>query len=140
MLNIKKIKPLNSYVVLTADKYEKSQTIGGSSILDTHKMEGALKEYQTVVAVGNLVRNIKEGDVVSINPKRYAVMKHQEGSLKDGVITDNPVIRYNFPTIMLDHEEYLLLQDNDINYVILESEEEPDEEPVLIVPNNDIII
>lgn len=140
MLNIKKIKPLNSYVVLTADKYEKSQTIGGSSILDTHKMEGALKEYQTVVAVGNLVRNIKEGDVVSINPKRYAVMKHQEGSLKDGVITDNPVIRYNFPTIMLDHEEYLLLQDNDINYVILESEEEPDEEPVLIVPNNDIIV
>ncbi len=140
MLNIKKIKPLNSYVVLTANKYEKSQTIGGSSILDTHKMEGALKEYQTVVAVGNLVRNIKEGDVVSINPKRYAVMKHQEGSLKDGVITDNPVIRYNFPTIMLDHEEYLLLQDNDINYVILESEEEPDEEPVLIVPNNDIIV
>ena len=140
MLNIKKIKPLNSYVVLTADKYEKSQTIGGSSILDTHKMEGALKEYQTVVAVGNLVRNIKEGDVVSINPKRYAVMKHQEGSLKDGVITDNPVIRYNFPTIMLDHEEYLLLQDNDINYVILESEEEPDEDPVLIVPNNDIIV
>lgn len=140
MLNIKKIKPLNSYVVLTADKYEKSQTIGGSSILDTHKMEGALKEYQTVVAVGNLVRNIKEGDVVSINPKRYAVMKHQEGSLKDGVITDNPVIRYNFPTIMLDHKEYLLLQDNDINYVILESEEEPDEDPVLIVPNNDIIV
>ena len=140
MLNIKKIKPLNSYVVLTANKYEKSQTIGGSSILDTHKMEGALKEYQTVVAVGNLVRNIKEGDIVSINPKRYAVMKHQEGSLKDGVITDNPVIRYNFPTIMLDHEEYLLLQDNDINYVILESEEEPDEEPVLIVPNNDIIV
>lgn len=140
MLNIKKIKPLNSYVVLTADKYEKSQTIGGSSILDTHKMEGALKEYQTVVAVGNLVRNIKEGDIVSINPKRYAVMKHQEGSLKDGVITDNPVIRYNFPTIMLDHEEYLLLQDNDINYVILESEEEPDEDPVLIVPNNDIIV
>lgn len=140
MLNIKKIKPLNSYVVLTANKYEKSQTIGGSSILDTHKMEGALKEYQTVVAVGNLVRNIKEGDVVSINPKRYAVMKHQEGSLKDGVITDNPVIRYNFPTIMLDHEEYLLLQDNDINYVILESEEEPDEDPVLIVPNNDIIV
>lgn len=140
MLNIKKIKPLNSYVVLTADKYEKSQTIGGSSILDTHKMEGALKEYQTVVAIGNLVRNIKEGDVVSINPKRYAVMKHQEGSLKDGVITDNPVIRYNFPTIMLDHEEYLLLQDNDINYVILESEEEPDEEPTLIVPNNDIIV
>lgn len=140
MLNIKKIKPLNSYVVLTADKYEKSQTIGSSSILDTHKMEGALKEYQTVVAVGNLVRNIKEGDVVSINPKRYAVMKHQEGSLKDGVITDNPVIRYNFPTIMLDHEEYLLLQDNDINYVILESEEEPDEDPVLIVPNNDIIV
>lgn len=140
MLNIKKIKPLNSYVVLTADKYEKSQTIGGSSILDTHKMEGALKEYQTVVAVGNLVRNIKEGDIVSINPKRYAVMKHQEGSLKDGVITDNPVIRYNFPTVMLDHEEYLLLQDNDINYVILESEEEPDEDPVLIVPNNDIIV
>ena len=140
MLNIKKIKPLNSYVVLTADKYEKSQTIGGSSILDTHKMEGALKEYQTVVAVGNLVRNIKEGDVVSINPKRYAVMKHQEGSLKDGVITDNPVIRYNFPTVMLDHEEYLLLQDNDINYVILESEEEPDEDPMLIVPNNDIIV
>ena len=49
--------------------------------------------YKTVVD------NIKEGDVVCINPSRFAVKKHKEGSLKDGIITDNPTISYNFDII-----------------------------------------
>ena len=33
-------------------------------------------------------KDIKVGDLVSINPSRFAVKKHKEGSLKDGIITD----------------------------------------------------
>lgn len=144
-MNIKKIKPLNSQVITTAHQYEEAQTIGNSSILDTKKMQGALKEYQTVIAVGPYVKNINEGDIVMVNPRRYAKMKHQEGSLKDGIISDNPVIKYNFPIIEIDHENYLLLQDIDIDFVILEYEEEKEnniivDEPPTIIVKDDILV
>ena len=144
-MNIKKIRPLNSQVVTTADQYDEAQTIGNSSIIDTHKMQGALKEYQKVIAVGPYVKNIKEGDLVMVDPRRYAKMKHQEGSLKDGIITDNPVIKYNIPMIELDHENYLLLQDIDISFVIEEYDEEDnalivDTPPTIEIPKDNIIV
>ena len=92
MLKVKKIRPMFNALITTMDKYEEDgRTAGG--IIDTAKQQGALKEYQRVISVGDSVRNIKEGDLVCINPIRYAIKKHQEGSLKDGIITDNPVIK-----------------------------------------------
>jgi co-chaperonin GroES (HSP10) len=144
MLNIKKIKPLNNQVIVTSNRYEEAQTIGSTSILDSHRLAGSLKEYQTVIAVGNLVRNIEVGDTVVINPRRYAKMKHSEGSLKDGVITDNPVIGYNIPTIELDGVSYLKIYDTDIDFVILDYEEiddlTQDEKSKLIIPKQEIIV
>ena len=77
-----------------------------------------------------------------VNPKRFAKFKHQKGSLKDGVISDNPVIAYEFPIIELDHISHLLLSDQDIDFVITDLEEEPDAPTSinLIVPTNKIII
>ena len=91
-MKINKIKPLFNRILVTADKYE--DDIIENGIIRTTK--GTLKEYQKVLAVGSTVRDIKVGDLVLINPIRYAVKKHREGSLKDGVITDNPVVSYNF--------------------------------------------
>ena len=139
-LNIKAIKPLNNQVVTTAYEYEDDAKVG--NLLDVKHTKGTLKEYQRVIAVGPMVRSISEGDLVMVNPKRFAKFKHQKGSLKDGVISDNPVIAYEFPIIELDHISHLLLSDQDIDFVITDSEEEPDAPTSsnLIVPDNNIII
>ena len=140
MIKVKKIKPLFTSVVTTMDRYTEDVTLE-SGLIDTTKQQGGIKEYQTVVAVGGSVRDIKVGDLVCINPIRYAVKKHQEGSLKDGVITDNPVIRFDFPTIEMNGKQYLYLQDRDIDFVIEEFEEVSELSPQpLILPEDKKII
>lgn len=140
MLNIKRIQPMANYLVTTKHEYTE-EDIKKEGLISS-KIVGSLKEYQTVIAVGPMVRNIKEGDLVCINPRRYAMKKYQEGSLKDGVIQENPVIKYNFNVIELDHVDHLLLTDQDIDFVILESveEEPPTPKQKLIVPNKKIIV
>lgn len=121
MIKIKKIKPLTNRVLTTMDLYESPVTNDG--IIDSSKEVGGIKEYQTVIATGPMVRSVKPGDLVVINPTRYQVLKHKEGSLKDGVITDNPVISYNFPIMVIDDRPCLYLYDSDIDFVIKEYEE-----------------
>lgn len=122
MLKIKKIRPMFTSLITTMDKYECDiRTAGG--LIDTSKQQGSLKEYQRVLAVGDSIKNIKVGDLVCINPTRFAVKQHQAGSLKDGVISDNPVIKYNFDVIEINGEQCLLLQDRDINFIIEDYEE-----------------
>lgn len=123
-----------NYLVTTKDEYGGEDTTQGGLIT---KMKGSLKEYQRVVAVGPVVRGIQVGDIVCINPKRYARYKHNPGSLKDGVISDNPVISYNFNVIELDHVPHLLLTDQDIDFVIEDYEEE--KESNIIIPEKKII-
>lgn len=137
MITVKKIKPLFNRIVVTADKYDENVMVGG--IIDGSK-SNTIKEYQKVVAVGTTVRDIKVGDVVLINPTRYAVRKHQEGSLKDGIITDNPVTQYNFNIIELDGKQNLLLFDSDIDYVLEDYEESPDAVSKIIQPEKHKII
>lgn len=138
-LRIKKVRPLFNMILTTMNLYEGDQIVNG--IIDATKQSGTLKEYQKVIAVGDTVRNIKEGDLVNINPKRYAQVKHKRGSLNDGIVQDNPVVSYNFNTIEVDGKQLLVLYDQDINFIIEESEEVEDPTPsALIHPNNDIII
>lgn len=139
MLNIKKIKPMFNQVICTMDKYT-DEDIKMGSIIDIHKVNNPIKEYQKVIAVGPMVKNISLGDMVMINPKRYQKLKHKENSLKDGIISDNVVVEYNFNVIELDHVKYLLLQDNDIDFVIEEYEEEESPQSDIIIPNKDIMV
>ena len=137
MLKIKSIKPMFDSLVTTMNKYEDDGFKNGVIV----KQAGSLKEYQTVIAVGPAVRNIEVGDMVMINPTRYAKMKHQKGSLKDGVITDNTVIGYEFKTVTINDEEYLYLQSQDIMYSFEgeEVEDKKDNKVSLIIPNNKIL-
>lgn len=124
MLKIKKIKPMFTAIVTTMDKYDNDIAING--IIENSKTKGSIKEYQKVVAVGDSVRGINVGDLVTINPTNYMVRKYSEGSIKDGIQDMNPVVRYNFPVVEMDGKEYLLLQDRDISYIIEDYEEIPD--------------
>lgn len=132
MLKVKKIKPMFTALITTMNKYEHDVVTEGG-LIDTTKQQGGLKEYQTVLAVGDSVRNIKVGDLVCINPTRYAVKQHREGTLKDGIVTDNPVIKYNFDVVEMNGQQCLLLQDRDIDFVVEEWEEVPDPTPSPII-------
>lgn len=134
---IKKIKPLFNMIITTCDKYNSDVRLAGTNLIDSSK-SNAVKEYQKVLAVGPTVRGIQEGDVVFINPNRYKVVKHKEGSLEDGIIKDNPVIGYRFETIEVDGQECLVLFDNDIKFVA--EIEEFDEQPLLITEANTKIL
>ena len=134
---IKKIKPLFNMLVTTCNKYDSNIKLAGTDLLDSTKAN-TIKEYQTVIAVGPSVRGIEVGDVVFINPARYIVRKHQEGSLKDGVITDNPIIGYKFETVEVDGKMCLLLFDNDIKFTA--TIEEFDENPTIVLPDNKLDI
>lgn len=107
-------------VLTTCDLYTEDLMTDG--IIDSTKVEGAIKEYQTVIACGPTVKCVKPGDVVVINPTRYQVMKHKEGTLNDGVIQDNAVLSYNFPIMAINDAPCLYIYDSDIEFVIKEFE------------------
>lgn len=117
-------------LITTMDTYEED-VYNPSGLIDITKKKGGLKEYQKVVAVGSQVRDIEVGDIVCINPSRFGIKQHKEGTLKDGVITDNPIIKYNFDVIEMNDNQYLLLQDRDIDFIITEWEEVEDVKPAM---------
>ena len=136
---IKKVKPMFNRVITTMDVYETDQYKG--NMLDITKQKGTIKEYQTVVAVGTTVRDIKAGDEVIIDPTRYMIVKHNDKSIKKNIVGDELNVGYDIPTMKLDGKEHLLLFDQDISYIIEDSEEVEDPaESKIIKPEKPSII
>lgn len=129
MLKIKRAKPMFTGIITTANTYEEDQTSKGVIV----KNEGTLKEYQTVVAIGPNVRNVKVGDVVIINPARYAVHKFEENTIKKDFLTNN-IIRYDFQFVELDGVPHLKIEENDVDLILEEFEEVKDSGIELISP------
>lgn len=140
---IKKVKPLFDYIVTTMDKYEDDVMIN-NALIDSNKSKGMLKEIQKVVAVGNAASSyIKEGDLVAINPTRFAVHKRSKDSLVNDIEGNNPVLTYRFDTIEIDNQDYLFLQTRDIKYIVEEYSTEDESESTkksIILPENKIIV
>ena len=142
VLKINKIKPMFTGIVTTMEKYEDYQKTS-SGLIDGSKQVGALKEYQSVLAIGNQVRDIKVGDLVCVNPTRFSVKEHAAGSLKDGIIGDNMTTGFKFDVLNINDEDCLLLQDRDIDFIVEESEEIEVEVPKvsnIIKPPSSIIL
>lgn len=134
---LKKVTPMFNAIITTARKYTVDEVQKSGSIIT--KDVGSLKEYQKVIAVGTTVRGIKEGDLVLINPTRYGVRKHQEGSLKDGVISDNPITKYNFNVVTIDGIDCLKIYDQDIDLIVNEWEEEKPKSNLIITEPSIIV-
>ena len=139
MLKIKSIKPLFTNVLTTGDKYKEDEKDNGLIVAN----KGDLKLYQTVIAVGSMVRDIKVGDKVMINPKNYAVKKYDPNSVKEDMGM-NSTIGYQMPWVTMDDaegnpQECLLLLDRDIEF-IFEGEEVQENESSLILPKKPIIM
>ena len=124
-------------IVTTLNKYPQDVKLEGTNLIDTTK-SNKVKEYQTVVAVGPHVKGIEPGDVVFINPKRYEVRQHKEGSMQDGVIKDNPVTGYKFEIIDINGVPHLYIFDNDVKFVA--EIEEFDENPTLVTDTSSPLI
>lgn len=120
MLKIKKIKPLANYMLVTKEVYTEKDFAGSIQ----EKTSGTVKEYQKVVAVGPMVRSIQVGDLVSINPKRYAVTKYESNSIKNNIENMQKVVGYNIPEVTMDGQKYMLITDSDVEFVIEEFEED----------------
>lgn len=138
MLKINSIKPLFNKIVTTCDVYEKGKTNGGIIV----KTEGTIKEYQRVEAVGSTVRDVKVGDLILINPKRYLVPQHKDK--KDSVrnvIGDELTMGVDFPMVEYGGKRHLLIYDQDIDYIIDGEEvEEEQKTSSLILPEEKKVI
>ncbi len=120
-MTLKKIKPLYTRILTTMDMYVEQDVTNPSGIIDVSKLKKGIKEYQTVVAVGTSVRNVKEGDVVCINPDRYAIRKFSQNSVKNDIM-ENQVTKYNFNVVNVNGVDYLMLDEADIEFVVEEYE------------------
>lgn len=136
MLHVTKIKPLFDHLLITADRFEKDMIHSGVILAN----KGDLKLWQTVVAVGSVVRDIKVGDKVMINPNDFAVKKYNKNSVQND-LDNNPVLTYNFPFETVDDEkgnpkDYLYISDRNVKYVF----EGTEKEDSLILPGKPKLI
>lgn len=136
MLHVTKIIPLANHILVTADKFDKDMI--QNTVIIAGK--GDLKLWQKVIAVGPIVRGIKEGDMVMMNLQKYAVKKYDKNSLQNDM-DNNPIISYNLPFETIDDEngepkDYLYISDDVVRYVF--EGEEKDE--ALITPGKPKII
>lgn len=137
MINITNIIPTFNHIVTTMDIYTVDDATK-DGIVDTSILKMQVKPYQKVVAVGSMVRDIKVGDLVKVDPSRYRVVRQKKNSIKDDMEEYTPVDEYRFRIVEMNHKKYLFLSDSDIEYIIsdYETEEPPSD---IIVPNNDLI-
>ena len=133
-LKIKSLKPMFSGILCTANKYSEYQFVAGTNVIDSAKTVGQLKEYQTVIAIGSMVRNVEVGDVVCINPKNYAEKMYDKNSMKSAMTeTYNQVVRYHFNIVEVNDVDHLLIQENDVDFVVTDSEEIEDAAPTPLI-------
>lgn len=123
MLKLKEIKPLFSQVLVTENLYGYDDK-DASGIIRAKK--GDIKPYQTVVAVGDDVKYVKPGDVVSINFYKYAEFKEDPNSVK--AIGGNSVVKLHLKEVDItdDNDEdftCFIIDVRDINYVMTKFEE-----------------
>lgn len=126
ILKLKKIKPLNTQILLSNEKYdEDGGALGNGLILDSRKVKGMAKLYQKVIDVGPLVRYVKPGDYVQINPTRYIKVEHpeDEDSIRGIVKVRNDYSKFYLPTITINGEDLILIYEQDIDFIIEDFEE-----------------
>ena len=128
----KMIETMFNRIVTTHKRYsrEEALTVGGIFT----NMEGKTMEYQRVLAVGPSVRGVKVGDLVCIDPSRYAQLLHKEGltNIDKKITSDDMRMAAIFPleTIYTQGEDgietsetVMVLYDSDVIYVVPEYED-----------------
>jgi len=105
-------------LIITANRFDSDVVEQGIVVAN----KGDLKPYQTVVAIGNAVREINVDDKVMVNFEAYAERKVPVGSVKEKMDVENPVVSYHIPWVNMADEQgndtmYIRISVNDIEYV-----------------------
>lgn len=101
MLKINKINPVATRMLITAEKFNEDM-YNEHGIIESKK--GDMKEYQTVLEVGPMVRELKPGDKIMLNMMHFAVLKHDPNSVKVDMGMQQ-IKGYQFPIIELTNED-----------------------------------
>ena len=123
-------------IVTTADRFEEDYTENGMILASKRDY----KPWQTIISIGDSVRNLKKGDKVMVNLDNYVVRKYDKNSLQND-LDNNKKVRYAFNFVTLDDDngnpkECFLFNDRDILYSF-EGEEKAD---IIKVPKTKLII
>lgn len=133
MIKLKKVTPMFNKIITTA---EFTEELSESGIITNTKK--SVDEFQTVIAVGDSVRSIKVGDVVCVDPNRYAVRKYKKDSAKaDMEEYANTIIDYEIPLIILDGVKHLMIMDSDVLFIVDDYEKI---EPKQIIDNTKVLM
>ena len=140
MLKITKINPVATRILVTGEVYSEDM-YNEHGIIESKK--GDMKEYQTVLEVGPMVRDIKVGDKVMLNMMHFAVMQYDPNSIKKDMGMQK-IKGYQFPKIELTNEdgnkqECLYIDQQDIVFSF-EGEEIQGKKNPIITPGKKVLL
>lgn len=121
---IEVIRPIGDIIITTADRYSDNKMMTKTTIpLKDTKLAGKMKEFQTVISVGEYAKNqgINVGDRIFVNLANYADTRFKKETLKTAMDANedyNTVVNYYIPKLDLDKKEHLRLGVRDIIAVV----------------------
>ena len=141
MLKIKKIKPVATRMLVTGEVYSEDM-YNEHGIIESKK--GDMKEYQTVLEVGPMVREIKVGDTVMLNMMHFAVMQYDSNSIKKDMGMQK-IKGYQFPKIELtkddgSKQECLYIDQQDIVFSFEGEEVQGTKNPIIAPKKKEFIL
>ena len=111
-MEITSYKPMFTGILVTSK--EAGMTDNGIILVSNKGIE----EVQEVLSVGTGVRDVKPGDKVLLTFKNYAVKKHAEDSLKNGIVCDNTIMTYDLPYVEVNGVRALHLDVRDVIAIV----------------------
>lgn len=124
-MRVLEVQPTFDHVVTTADEYKEVQYFAGTDIIDPNSTKTSLKEYQKVLFTSPTNTVVKPGDIVCINPTRFARKEYKQGSINEAAAEHNMVINYVFDFVEVDGKRLLFIRNQDIDFIV--TKYEPDE-------------
>lgn len=140
MLKIKKLRPVATRILVTGEVYSEDM-YGKHGLIENKK--GDMKEYQVVLEVGPMVRDLKPGDKIMLNMLHFAVMQYDSNSIKNDMGM-NKIKGYQFPKVEITNEdgtsqECLYIDQQDVVFSF-EGEEVQGKKASIITPEKKGII
>lgn len=118
-LKIKEVVPPHTMILVTADTYSESECISDTGMIE-NDLVGTLKEVQTVLAVGPSVKDIKVGDLVYLDFRKYERRKFSKDDTKSDMPDEyeNPIISYEIPMFEVNDSPCLLVDSYNVFFKI----------------------
>ena len=131
-LVIEQIEILNNEILTTAERHKSSGITLLGKVQELETMDGQLKLWQRVEQVGPMVRNVKPGDMILINPTRYGIKKPGREYEENTILDSNGGIKkkgvgdfiVKLPVVMVAGEEKLRIFDSDVDCILKSWREE----------------